>query len=95
VTEAGETHITVQLLLDLIADTIRQSAAVGEFSTVGCSYICGSLDLLQKQGFIELEETKKPGRGSPAVTETPKDPPKFMLDAYKEKDGGADGATGL
>lgn len=94
VTEAGETHVTVQMLLDLIADTVRQSAAVGEFNAVGCSYLCGGLDLLQKQGFIAVEEEKKarfPGGG--AITETPKDPPKFLLDAYKdEKEGGGDGS---
>jgi hypothetical protein len=91
-TETGEGVVTVNLLLDTIADAIRRAYISGAVDEVSCSHLVGAMETLCKMGVVDVEEEAKQSTGRPPVSTSPAEPPSWLSDAFKKKgdeDGGA------
>lgn len=92
VTETGEATVTVNLLLDTIADSIRRGVLAGNSADPCCSHLIGVMETLGKLGAVAVEDVPDKPSGTPPVSTSPKDPPSWLMDAFK-KEGGDDGGS--
>lgn len=84
VTEAGESVVTPGLLLDLIAGAINWSAIADDFDSPTNAYLAASVNALAAQGYLSNGESPHP-KGDSASIDT-KEPPRFLSDAFREKE---------
>jgi hypothetical protein len=91
-TETGEGVVTVNLLLDTITDTIRRGVLCGSSDEPACAHLIGAMETLGKMGLVDVQEQADKPAGAPAISTSPKDPPSWLMDAFR-KEGDDDGGS--
>jgi hypothetical protein len=92
-TEAGEGSVTINLLLDTIADAIRRGVLSGGVTDPSCAHLIGAMETLGKMGLVDVDDDPNKPAGKPPISTSPKEPPKWLLSAFEKKEDDPDGGS--